>query len=63
MHSFIVEDLICEACSAGLADAVRYADPDASIEIDLANQRVSIESTLSRHELEMRLLEAGYKPK
>ena len=53
MHSFIVEDLICEACSAGLADAVRYADPDASIEIDLANQRVTIDSDLSRHELEM----------
>lgn len=63
MHNFIVEDLVCEACSAGLANAIHYADPDANIEIDLATQRVTIESELSRHELEMRLLEAGYKPK
>jgi Copper chaperone len=63
MHSFIVEDLVCEACSAGLANAIRYVDPDAKVEIDLASQRVTIESELGRHELEMRLIEAGYNAK
>lgn len=63
MHSFIIEDLICEACSLGLVDTIRNADPKAHVEIDLEQKRISVDSDLTRHELSMRLMEAGYEPK
>ena len=63
MHNFIIEDLICEACSLGLVDTIRNVDPKAHVEIDLAQKQISIDSELSRHELSMRLMEAGYEPK
>ena len=63
MHNFIIEDLICEACSLGLVDTIRNVDPQAHVEIDLAQKQISIDSELSRQELSMRLMEAGYEPK
>jgi copper chaperone CopZ len=62
MHTFIVNDLICEACSGAITDTIRYADPQAKVQIDLETFQVEIDSQLSREELALRLMEAGYTP-
>ena len=62
MHTFIVNDLICEACSGAITDTIRHADPNARVQIDLEQFRVDIDSQLSREELALRLMEAGYTP-
>ncbi|MGL4205878.1 MAG: hypothetical protein ACRCRW_07175 [Aeromonadaceae bacterium] len=63
MHTFIIEDLICESCSSALTETIHHADPHARVMIDLEHYRVEIDSHLSHDELASRLLEAGYNPK
>ena len=50
MHTFIVNDLICEACSGAITDTIRHADPHARVQIDLEQFRVEIDSQLSPEE-------------
>ena len=62
MHTFIIDDLICESCSSAITETIRHADPNARVVIDLEQYKVEIDSELSRNELASRLLEAGYNP-
>ncbi len=63
MHTFIIEDLICESCSSAITETIHHVDPHARIMIDLEHYKVEIESELNSHELASRLLEAGYNPR
>ncbi|MDH0864969.1 heavy-metal-associated domain-containing protein [Mitsuaria sp. GD03876] len=62
MHEFKLPDMSCGHCLAAVTTAVKEADGQADVEVDLAQKTVKVESDLSREELAEVLAEAGYPP-
>jgi copper chaperone len=62
MPIFKVEDMSCGHCAATITRAVKDADGDAGVEIQIDEKRVSISSTLSADALADAIKEAGYTP-
>ena len=63
MLEFDVQAMSCSHCVAVVTEAVRSADPHADVQVDLANKKVRVESTLAREQLAAALTEAGYSPR
>jgi copper chaperone len=63
MIAFEVKDMTCGHCVSTITKAVRAADKDAKVQIDLATHRVQIEPTeTNAAELGDAIREAGYTP-
>jgi copper chaperone len=63
MIVFKVDDMSCNHCVNAITDAVREADRDAKVTIDLAARRVAIEPVAARSEvLHAAIEEAGFTP-
>ena len=63
MIAFEVKDMTCGHCVSTITKAVRAADKDAKVQIDLATHRVQIEPTeTNAAELGDAIKEAGYTP-
>jgi copper chaperone len=63
MVAFQVNDMTCGHCVSSITKAVKAADKDAKVEIDLASHRVQVEpATADADELADAIKEAGYTP-
>jgi copper chaperone len=63
MIAFEVKDMTCGHCVSTITKAVKAADKDAKVRIDLASHRVEIEPAESDFaELGDAIREAGYTP-
>ena len=63
MLSFQVTDMTCGHCASKITQAVRAADPDALVAVDLATHRVSIQLiTADAGDLADAIKGAGYTP-
>lgn len=62
MVTFEVLDMTCGHCVSTITKAVKAADPQAKIDIDLARHSVQIESGEDAAELSDAIKEAGYTP-
>jgi len=63
MISFEVNDMTCGHCVSTITKALKAADRDAKVQIDLANHRVQVEPvTADADELADAITEAGYTP-
>jgi copper chaperone len=63
MIAFEVNDMTCGHCVSTITKAVKAADKDAKVQIDLARHRVEIEpSDSDAEELRDAIKEAGYTP-
>jgi copper chaperone len=63
MIAFEVNDMTCGHCASTITKAVKAADKDAKVQIDLAKHRVEIEpSDADAQELSDAIKEAGYTP-
>ena len=63
MIAFEVKDMTCGHCVSTITKAVRAADKDAKVQIDLATHLVQIEPTeADAAELSDAIKEAGYTP-
>jgi copper chaperone len=63
MIAFEVNDMTCGHCVSTITKAVKGADKDAKVSIDLAKHRVEIEPAHSdAEELSDAIKEAGYTP-
>lgn len=63
MISFQVNDMTCGHCVSTITKALRAADKDAKVQIDLAMHRVQIEpASADAEELADAIKEAGYTP-
>ena len=62
MFNFQVSDMTCSHCVATVEKAVRSVDSSASVEVDLANLAVAIESTKPAAGFADAIKEAGYTP-
>lgn len=60
MRVFLVENMVCEGCSAAVQKAVAAVDPAARLSIDLATGRVSVDSARSDGEIEAAISAAGF---
>lgn len=61
MISFEVNDMTCGHCVSTITKALKAADKDARVHIDLATHRVQIESTTAdAEELADAIRDAGY---
>jgi len=63
MIAFEVNDMTCGHCVSMITKAVKQADKDANVTVDLATKRVQIDSS-SADETEFKeaIQEAGYTP-
>ena len=63
MIAFEVNDMTCGHCVSTITRAVKTADQDASVQIDLARHRVEIEpSRADAAQLRAAIEDAGYTP-
>ena len=63
MIAFEVQDMTCGHCVSTITRALKAADRDAKVQIDLATHRVQIEPTeANASELSDAIKEAGYTP-
>lgn len=63
MIAFEVNDMTCGHCVSTITKALKGADRDAKVQIDLATHRVQVEPvTADAEELADAIREAGYTP-
>lgn len=63
MIAFEVKDMSCGHCVATITKAVKEADKDAQVTVDLARHRVEIESRRADAQVfNAAITEAGYTP-
>ena len=63
MIAFEVNDMTCGHCVSTITKAVKAADQDATVQIDLATHRVQIEPVAANaQQLAHAIVEAGYSP-
>ena len=54
--------MTCGHCVGVVTKAIKQADPQALVEIDLASHRVRVQTTEGRETIAAALAEAGYVP-
>jgi copper chaperone len=59
---FKLDSMTCNHCVATVTQALKQADPNAQVKIDLASHQVTVESTKERAVLAQALNAAGYPP-
>jgi copper chaperone len=62
MHNFTLPDMSCGHCVAAITEALKAADAQARVEIDLETRTAQVDSALPREALATVLIEAGYTP-
>ena len=63
MITFEVKDMTCGHCASTIAKALKAADKDAKVEIDLAARRVQVEpGSADASDLGEAIKDAGYTP-
>ena len=62
MLEFNVEGMNCGHCVSRVTKAVMHADPAARVEVDLATQKVHVETREDRATVAAALTDAGYPP-
>jgi copper chaperone len=63
MYQFNVSDMTCGHCVSAVTKAVKGVDSRASVEISLAEKRVTVRSNLSQQEVAEAIKDAGYTPR
>lgn len=62
MIAFEVNDMTCGHCVSTITKALKDADKNAQVQIDLATHRVQVESSVGADELADAIKDAGYTP-
>lgn len=62
MIQFNIPQMSCGHCAHAVTQAVKEADPNAKVEVDLGSKKVSVDSQADRQKIVDALSEAGYAP-
>jgi len=62
MMEFKIEDMSCGHCASVITKTVKALDAQAKVEIDLAQKKVTVESSEPRAIIAEALTDAGYTP-
>jgi copper chaperone len=60
MLSLKVSGMTCGGCINAVTRAVQSQDPSAKVQVDLASQTVSLETTLSQAQASQLITDAGF---
>jgi copper chaperone len=60
MHTLFVTGMTCGGCTKAVTKAIQLQDANATVQIDLATQKVEIESRLDREALITIVTDAGF---
>lgn len=60
MVTFHVQKISCGGCAAAITRAVKQADGNAEVDIDIATKKVNIQSSLPESDLAALMNLAGY---
>lgn len=63
MIEFDIPSMSCGHCVGRVTQAVKSADPAATVEVDLQTKKVKVRSSADREVVSAALSEAGYAPK
>jgi len=58
--NFTVPEMSCGHCTSSIEKAIKAADPAATVDCDIAERRVSVQSSLPLADLTSAIKEAGY---
>lgn len=62
MYELLIPSMTCQHCVRTVTETVQRVDPQATLDIDLATHRVSIESDMPQPAFAAALAEDGYAP-
>lgn len=62
MIEFQIPDMTCGHCASKVSTTLALVDPDCKVNIDLAQRKVSVQTTEEKSALVDALTEAGYPP-
>jgi len=62
MLTFKVQDMTCNHCAGAITRAVKEVDATAGVEVQVAEKRVSIDSSVAAVRFAEAIREAGYTP-
>jgi copper chaperone len=62
MYEFQIPNMSCGHCVKAITAAVKAADPQAQVQVDLPNHKVQVSSQQPREAVVAQLAEAGYAP-
>jgi copper chaperone len=57
---FNIPAMSCGHCVRAVTEAVKLADPDAQVSVDLESKKVTVQTTRERDTVAAALAEAGY---
>jgi len=57
---FDIPSMSCGHCVSAVTQAVKQADPDAQVSVDLDTKKVTVQTTQDRETVAAALAEAGY---
>jgi copper chaperone len=60
MHTLFVAGMTCGGCTKAVTKAIQLQDARATVQVDLATQKVEIESRLDRETLTSIVTKAGF---
>lgn len=62
MIEFSIQSMSCGHCVGRVTEAVKSADPQALVEVDLQTKKVRVDSSADRQAVAAALTDAGYSP-
>ena len=62
MMEFKIEDMSCGHCASVITKTVKALDSQAKVEVDLAQKKVTVDSSEERAVIVEALTDAGYTP-
>lgn len=62
MIEFQLPDMTCGHCASRVTQALKLADPDCTVRVDLAARKVQVQATEDRETLADALTAVGYPP-
>jgi copper chaperone len=63
MYELQVEGMTCNHCVAAVTKSVKEIDANAKVDVDLATQKVCVDSTAKVEDIKSAVAEAGYEVK
>lgn len=59
-HKFTVKDMLCERCEQSITDSIKRFDRQAIVDIDRANDLVTVDTIEPRDAIVIAITEEGY---
>ncbi len=58
---FYVENMNCGSCARHITEAINAIDPDAKVEVNIADKKVTVDTVASARAIETALAADGYR--